>query len=253
MSWYQSEEAAQVRESVEREIVRRRERGELFEPLVAPKSSKKLVQTFWGRAWCRHLESYSDYEHRLPRGRSYLRQGNVYNLAIEAGLVTAVVAGAMIYEVQVRVAPLEAHDWEGLKETCAGRVASLLDLLEGRLDEGLMQAMCGSDAGLFPEPAGIRMSCNCPDWADMCKHIAAVLYGIGVKFDADPALFFRLRGVDPTELLASSAGEVLSAVPQIEPELDGVDLGALFGIDLATEGREGHAEGTGPSKLSDSE
>ncbi len=219
--------------SVQRDLERRRARGEKFVQLAAPAGSSKLVKTFWAKAWCHHLEEHSDYEHRLPRGRSYLRQGNVYNLAIEPGRVTSIVAGSSLYEVEVVIKPLAPAAWAELKAECAGQVASLLDLLSGRLGDGVMRAISDPDRGLFPKPREIRFSCTCPDHADMCKHVAATLYGVGVQLDTKPDLFFVLRSVDPSELLAGASKDALSQAPGTDAALQGEDLSALFGIDLA--------------------
>jgi uncharacterized Zn finger protein len=231
MSWYEYDDGRDRRAALNEALQRRRESGESFEPLQAPRGSAKLVRSFWGQAWCRHLESYQDYESRLPRGRSYLRQGNVYNLAIEPGSVTAQVAGSILYDVRVTIRTLAEADWQHIQGACAGQVGSLLDLLSGKLGDGVLRVVADPDRGLFPRPEEIRFSCNCPDWADLCKHVAAVLYGVAVKFDTDPALFFRLRGVDPGELLLSGAREVLHA--EGDGGLDSEDLSALFGIELA--------------------
>ncbi len=231
MSWYPYDSRLEREEHIETELSRRRQKGEILVPISAPTGNKKLVQTFWGKAWCQNLEKYSDYEYRLPRGRSYLRQGHVYNLAIEPGRVSAIVVGSSFYEVNVTIAPLAASEWQSICEACAGQVGSLLDLLSGHLGAGVLSVISDSENGLFPKPKEIRLSCSCPDWADMCKHVAAVLYGVGVQLDVDPSLFFRLRSVDPSEVLASSAQELLSKA--VGEELAGEDLSALFGIDFA--------------------
>ena len=232
MSWDAYDEARQRRETLNTELERRRKKGEVLEPLVAPRGTAHLVRNFWGKAWCRHLESYQDYESRLPRGRSYLRQGNVYNLTVEPGVVSAQVAGSRLYEVQVTIRALAKPDWKDLQDACAGQVGSLLDLLAGKLGDGVLRVVADPDRGLFPRPGEIRFSCNCPDWADMCKHVAAVLYGVAVKFDNDPALFFRLRGVDPMEIISAGAQTALGSPPAGGSGLDNADLSALFGIDL---------------------
>jgi uncharacterized Zn finger protein len=232
MSWYGYEDAREQKEELRREMERRRLRGEVFEALTVPGTGKKLATTFWGQAWGRHLATYQDYETRLPRGRTYLRQGNVYNLAIEPGVISANVAGSSLYEVAVRITPLAPEVWDGIKRDCAGQVASLLDLLGGRLGDGVLRVITDRERGLFPKPKEIRFSCSCPDHADMCKHVAAVLYGVGVKLDAAPDLFFVLRSLDPSELLAGAADETLSAAEGHDTALAGEDLSALFGIDL---------------------
>jgi uncharacterized Zn finger protein len=231
MAWdyYDAEEQ---KDRVRMQIFKRTKAGERFECLSAPQGSKKLVRTFWGASWCKHLETHSDYEHRLPRGRSYLRQGNVYNLTIDAGRVSAIVAGSQLYKVSVTIQPLAKPAWGELKAKCAGQVASLLDLLSGRLGDGVLRAITDPEEGLFPKSREIRFSCTCPDHADMCKHVAAALYGVGVQLDAKPDLFFVLRSVDPSELLASAANETLAQAQGSDAALQGEDLSALFGIEL---------------------
>jgi len=234
MSWYYYEDAREQKEALRRKLESRKKRGEKFEPLSVPRGSRKLAHTFWGKAWCDHLESHRDYEYRLPRGRNYLRQGNVYNLSIEPGVVCASVAGSSLYEVSVTIQPLSKAAWKSIKDDCAGQVASLLDLLAGKLGDGVLRAVTHEERGLFPKPKEIRLSCSCPDHADMCKHVAAVLYGVGVKLDSDPNLFFVLRSVDPSELLSTAGQETLAQAQGTDAGLSGEDLGALFGIELDT-------------------
>ena len=229
MSWYYYSDAQEVKERIKREIARRQKKGELFKALEAPAGNTKLVKTFWGKAWNDNLESYRDYEYRLPRGRSYLRQGNVYNLAIQPGEVTAVVAGSELYDVSVTIASLAEDHWKRIKKQCEGQVASMLDLLAGKLGDGVMKIITDHASGLFPKPEEIRFSCSCPDHADMCKHVAATLYGVGVKLDTNPDLFFVLRSVDPTELVSITT---LTTPSGADSALEGEDLGALFGIEL---------------------
>jgi uncharacterized Zn finger protein len=232
MSWYDYSDAAEQKAKTQRDLEKRRKRGEKYEAFVAPEG-RKLAVNFWGQAWCRHLETYCGYETRLPRGRSYLRAGHVYNLAVEQGVITAEVTGSSLYEVEVRIAPLKASVWAGIKQTCQGEVASLLDLLGGKLGDHVMQVVVDPKDGLFPGPREIRHQCTCPDAADLCKHQAAVLYAVGVLFDRDPRFFFELRGVDPSELIASSAAVLGTAADQAAGDFGGEDLGALFGIELA--------------------
>lgn len=232
MSWYSYDNGEDQKADVLRKIERRERSGEKFTKVIAPPGSRKLVSTFWGKAWCQHLESHSDYAYRLPRGRSYLRQGHVYNLEIESGVVTAQVAGSDLYEVRVTFERLAASSWQTLKEDCAGGVTSLLDLLAGKLGDGVLRAIVDPARGLFPGPREIKLSCNCPDYADMCKHVAAVLYGVGVRLDTAPELFFVLRQVDPSELLSSAATPTLTGAEGADAALAGEDLSALFGIDL---------------------
>lgn len=233
MSWYHYDDRRETKARVLLDIARRKKAGEEFQALTLSTSGHKIATTFWGKAWCNQLATYRDYENRLPRGRSYLRQGHVYNLAIEPGLVSAIVAGSSLYEVQVRIESLLKPDWSRLKEDCVGQVGSLLDLLGGKLGDGVLRTITDPTRGLFPKSKEMRFSCTCPDWADMCKHVAAVLYGVGAKLDAAPDLFFVLRSVDPSELLSGTAKETLGAMESADAALVGEDLSALFGIELA--------------------
>ncbi|MBS1371651.1 MAG: hypothetical protein HPZ91_17035 [Lentisphaeria bacterium] len=196
---------------------------------LSPVSSagRSVAKSFWGKAWCRNIESYQDYESRLPRGRSYLKNGTVIDLGIEPGKVTALVVGSELYRVSIVIDPVRPERWEELKRKCAGRIDSLVDLIEGRLSEPVIALLCDPGTGLFPAPEEIHMSCDCPDWAGLCKHLAAVLYGIGTKLDADPGLFFVLRGVDQSELFM---GDLSVIAPETGAEFD--DLADTFGIEL---------------------
>lgn len=231
MSW-DYEEAQERKERLQREIAKRQKRGEKFEALPAPAGQKKLSTTFWGQAWCRNLESYQVYESRLPRGRSYLRQGNVYNLEIEPGKLSAVVAGSELYDTSITIKPLPKAQWEQIVESSAGQVGSMLDLLAGKLGDGLMKVLTDPDDGLFPKPKEIRFNCSCPDHADMCKHVSAVLYGVGVLLDTKPELLFTLRGVDQAELLCNASSAAITDLSAGTGDLAGVDLSEVFGIDL---------------------
>lgn len=232
MSWEDQEEIREQKERLRRELERRRENGETLTPFEAPKGTK-LTKNFWGGAWCRHLETYAHHAFRLPRGRTRLRRGDVYNLAVRAGLASAEVAGDRLYEAQVRVEPLPDEIWEELKRKCQGEVGNLLDLLAGKFGDGVMRAVTDPERGLFPRPDEIRPSCDCPDDADLCEHAAAVLYATGVLFDRDPGLLFEWRGVDPSELIRSSTRTLTESVA--ETGMDDAEMSALFGIDLAPE------------------
>ena len=234
MAWHEYYEAAEQKVKLDREIEKRRKRGEKLDAFAAP-AGNKLTQQFWGAAWSRHLETYGGYDARLGRGRSYLRQGKVLNLVVEEGIAAAEVAGSYLYEVEIRVAPLPAKQWQAIKAECAGQVASLLDLLGGKLGDGVMKIITDPDKGLFPKRKEIRHQCTCPDDADLCKHQAAVLYAIAVLFDQDPRVLFEWRGVDPSELIASGATALTNAEAGTGGELAGEDLSALFGIELAEE------------------
>lgn len=233
--WWSYEDVRERKERVRREIAKRVKRGEVFTALDAPQGNKKLTRTFWGKAWCDNLESYQQYEYRLPRGKSYLRQGLVYNLSITPGLITATVAGSELYECEVTIQPLAPKKWQVIVDRCAGQVSSLLDLLGGKLGDGVLEILTDENEGLFPKPKEIRFNCSCPDHADMCKHISAVLYGVGVLLDTQPELFFTLRKVEQGDLLRAAGDSALGSGAAVDQGgLVEADLSALFGIDLAT-------------------
>lgn len=198
-------------------------------------SGRKIADTFWGKAWCDNLEAYSDFSNRLPRGRTYVRNGSVIDLQIERGKITAMVSGSDVYQVTIQIDSLPKKQWAGVKNDCAQSIDSLLDLLAGRFDDGVMKRLTHKEEGLFPKPKEIKFSCSCPDWATMCKHCAAVLYGIGSRLDRSPEMLFTLRGVDHTELIGQAVTvENLdtSLKAKSNNEIDTDELSEMFGIDL---------------------
>ena len=172
---------------------------------------RKIARTFWGQAWCDHLESFSDYENRLPRGRTYVRNGSVCHLDIAKGEINAMVSGSELYSVKVAIKALPRKKWKVVKSRCAGQIGSLLELLQGRLSKNVMSVVTDRNKGLFPLPREISLKCSCPDWAVMCKHVVAVLYGVGARLDDNPEMLFLLRGVDHEELITAEVGVATAA------------------------------------------
>lgn len=201
---------------------------------------RAIARSFWGQAWCDHLERYCDFANRLPRGRTYVRNGSVIDLQIERGRVKALVSGSDIYHITVKIKTLAPTAWKRIQRDCASSIHSLIDLLQGRFDQGVMQRLTQPTGGLFPQPGEIDMECSCPDWAGMCKHVAAVLYGVGVRLDERPALFFTLRQVDESELLNSAtSGAVSRTRRSTAKRIDADKLAAVFGIEIEDEPAEG--------------
>ena len=212
------------------EIRALRERGVEVQPVELKGRARAIAGSFWGRRWCEHLESFSDYANRLPRGRTYVRNGCVCHLAIDTGGVDAMVVGRELYHVVVRIRKLKRPAWKAIRTACAGQIGSVLELLQGRLSDRVMEIVTDRDTGLFPKPGEIKLACDCPDWATMCKHAAAVLYGVGARLDRSPELLFRLRGVDEAELIAADLA--LPGGAATADTLGDDDLGSIFGIDL---------------------
>jgi len=225
---------AERRRSAAREMDKLAKKGHPVSPVVI--EGRAIAKTFWGKAWCDNLERYSDFANRVPRGRTYVRNGSVVDLQVAAGEVTARVSGSHLYTVKVKVAAVPKAQWKAICKDCAGAIDSLVELLQGRFSKGVMERICQPGTGLFPAPAEIEFSCSCPDWASMCKHVAAVLYGIGARLDEHPELLFKLRQVDEKELVAKAARGVplKRKGPAAEKVLDEAGLSALFGIEMAT-------------------
>lgn len=196
--------------------------------------SRTIAHSYWGRAWCDNLESYSDYANRMPRGRTYARNGSIVDLQIAPGHVRAIVSGSEIYEIEIGIDRLDRRVWKALVRECAGRIGSMIELLQGRFSDEVMQILARPKVGLFPSPKQIRLSCSCPDWADMCKHVAAALYGVGARLDAEPEIFFTLRQVDQSELVseASTAKRLRQRKATGKRTVAAGDLESVFGIEL---------------------
>ncbi len=224
---------AEKRRNAEREVTKLKKRGQSIAPVRI--EGRTIAKSFWGQAWCANLERYSDYENRLPRGRSYVRNGSVIDLQIGKGEVAAMVAGSELYKIKVSIAPVVKAHWKSICHDCAGSIDSLVELLQGRLAKGVMERVCREGDGLFPSPGEIKLACSCPDWADMCKHVSAVLYGVGARLDEKPQLLFVLRGVDENELIAAAGQDLpLSrATPGAAKVLNDTDVAALFGLEMA--------------------
>jgi uncharacterized Zn finger protein len=195
---------------------------------------RKIAATFWGKAWCDNLEAYSDYENRLPRGRTYVRNGSVVDLQVSKGNVSARVSGSELYKIDIKIKPLAPSLWKSIQTECAGKIDSLIELLQGKLSSAVMEIVTRRERGLFPTPKEIDLDCSCPDWADLCKHVAASLYGVGARLDQHPELLFVLRGVDPTDLIsrASAAEAVRQTAARGAPAMSESEVADVFGIEL---------------------
>ena len=231
--WRPYVSVAERRRKAMREMEKLRKKGHPVSPVII--EGRTIVKTFWGKAWCENLERYSDYANRLPRGRTYVRNGSVINLQIGPGMVKALVSGSEIYKVAIKIAPVSKARWKSICSDCGGAIDSLVELLQGRFSTAVMERICRQNIGLFPSPKEITLSCSCPDWAEMCKHVAAVLYGIGSRLDQQPELLFRLHEVDERELIAK-AGEglpLINKAPAASKVLKMDDLSDVFGVEMA--------------------
>jgi uncharacterized Zn finger protein len=250
MAWYGNGDwefrpyvsVAQRRANAARELARltTKKNGRKPEPVVLGHRRRQIAATFWGKAWCDNLERYADLANRLPRGRSYIRNGSVVDLSITKGKVEARVAGSQLYTVEIGIAPMARARWRQVVARCTGKIASLVGLLRGELSADVMAVLVDGTHGLFPAPREIEMDCSCPDWAGVCKHIAAVLYGVGTRLDEKPELFFVLRQVDQAELLSSATSGAISRHRAGRGTEGGTRIAAskladVFGIEIVDE------------------
>jgi len=231
--WGRYVPVAERRAKARREMDKLRKKGKNIQPVTI--DGRTIARSFWGKGWCDHLESFSDYANRLPRGRSYVRNGSVCHLDIQPGRIEAIVSGSELYNIVIRIKELKAATWTSIKNTCSGHIGSMLELLQGKLSDQVMAIVTDRHHGLFPQPGEITLDCSCPDWAGMCKHVAAVLYGVGSRLDSQPELLFLLRDVDAQELIAAEMALPDAAASTAGDTLADDQLGAIFGIDLDTE------------------
>jgi hypothetical protein len=249
--WYEWKpyvSVAERRRKAERAMQKLEKKGHSVSPVLI--EGRAIARTFWGKAWCDNLERYSDFSNRLPRGRTYVRNGSVVDLQIAPGNVAAMVSGSELYRVAVKVAAVPKTRWTSICGDCAGAIDSLVELLQGRFSKGVMERICRQKTGLFPAPAEIEFSCSCPDWASMCKHVAAVLYGVGARLDERPELLFKLRKVHEKDLIAKAgSGLPLSrSGPSAEKVLATDGLSELFGLEMGAAEAPGGTKGQARTK-----
>jgi len=239
--WPEYVPVAERRRRAARAMDNLRREGQPVSPVTI--EGRKIATTFWGKAWCDNLESYADFASRIGRGRSYVRNGSVVDLQIASHAVTAIVSGSSLYQIKIDISAVPKGQWSAIRHDCAAGIDSLVELLQGRFSVRVMERICRQADGLFPRPAEIRFACSCPDSASMCKHVAAVLYGVGARLDQQPELLFRLRAVDANDLVAQidTAMPLAKAGPDAGKVLADDDLSALFGLDMdgADDGESG--------------
>ena len=230
--WKRYVPAAARRRAADRTVAKMQRKGQMLSPVAASRGA--IAKSFWGKAWCQNLERYSDYSNRLPRGRTYLRNGSVIDLKIGPGEVTAQVMGSSLYRITVSIRQVAGAHWQAIARDCARSIDTLVELLQGQLSTSVMERITRPGTGLFPSPKEIAFSCSCPDSAAMCKHVAATLYGIGARLDSEPELLFGLRKVDAKELIARAGegGTPVQKLPDAGRILDSSKLADVFGIDF---------------------
>lgn len=227
---------AERRQLAEKAVTQLKKKGKILNPVIV--DGRCIANTFWGKAWCENLETYSDFSNRLPRGRSYVRHGAVIDLQVKGGEISALVNGSSLYSVKVSITILSPKKWKHIIEECSGKIDSLIELLQGKFSKSVMEIITRPEKGLFPHPKEIKLACSCPDGAYMCKHIAAVLYAIGARLDQSPEELFLLRQVNQLDLIAELSATTLTSTKTDSPQsISDADLSELFGIEIEEEPR----------------
>ena len=228
---------AQRRAKAEKKLRQLRKKRPNIKPVII--EGRSLATTWWGKSWNSNLERYADYHNRIERGRSYVRHRAVLDLQMRRGTITALVQGSdtQPYEITIKIDKLNTRNWVTIRQACEGSFDSLGELLAGKFPQSLKDLFFRKGSGLFPAPQEIHFDCSCPDWASMCKHVAAVLYGIGVRLDEKASLFFTLRGINVDDIITQTVAETTQALlskaeRQRDNVLDDADLGDVFGIQL---------------------
>jgi len=229
--------AEEKRAKAQKSIEKLQKKNADLSPVIL--SGKTLAKTWWGKAWNDNLESYSDYSNRIGRGKSYVRSGAVLDLKIAPGKITALVQGsrAKPYKVEIIIEPLSENTWKTITKACEGKIESLQELIDGKFPKTLAELFTVQGKGLFPAPKEISLNCSCPDWANMCKHVAAVLYGVGARLDENPELFFSLRNVNIDQLVSKAIAQNTEALLKKSDKkskrvIENDDISAMFGIDM---------------------
>jgi len=226
---------AKKRENAQKSIEKLKKKNPNISPIII--EGKTIANKWWGKAWNKNLESYADFSNRIGRGRSYVRNGAVLDLKIEKGKMLALVqgSGSKPYSVEISINKLEDKKWQKVIEICNHRIDTMETLLAGKFPKEFDELFSASKNGMFPSPKEIHFSCSCPDSARVCKHIAAVLYGIGARLDEDPILFFKLRDIDFEELLKKSMEDKMQSMlknadKKSKRVIDDTDVFDLFGV-----------------------
>jgi len=227
---------AKKKENAQKSIEKLRKKNPNISPVII--EGKSIVEKWWGKAWNKNLESYADLRNRIGRGRSYVKHGAVLDLQIKKGTIEALVQGSSSrpYSIVIQIDKLDNKKWKSVLEICNHRIDTMETLILGKFPKEFDELFKASKIGLFPSPKEIHFNCSCPDSARVCKHIAAVLYGVGARLDKDPILFFKLRDIDFEELLKKSMESKMQSMLKNADKkstriIDDTDAFDLFGLD----------------------
>ena len=182
---------------------------------IKAKSKKGAIgETWWSKRWIGVLESF-DMGARLGRGRSYARRGQVISIDVQKGVVLSKVQGTRSkpYDIKIQLKPISEDDWEKVTDEMASKAIFAAKLLSSQMPTNIEDAFSKVKISLFPEnEEDLKTDCSCPDWANPCKHIAAVYYLLAERFDEDPFLIFMLRGKTKEEIVDALRKRRVSSV-----------------------------------------
>ena len=231
---YSQLSAEEIKQKAGESAKKEKAKGKTLSPITV--TGRKIVTSWWGRAWCDNLEQYADYSSRLDRGKRYIRSGAVIDLQIQYGKISARVQGTRKtpYKIEIRISPLPEERCQTMIQKCGNKIENLEKLLTGNFPEELKDLFTGTQ-GLFPEPREISFQCSCPDWALMCKHVSAALYGVGARLDQDPLMLFQLRGIEVGRLIdVTLENKVEKMLENVDREssriIESGDVNDLFGV-----------------------
>lgn len=226
---------AKKRENAEKAIKKLRKKNPNISPVIIERNV--IAKKWWGKAWNKNLESYADLSNRIGRGRSYVRHGSVLDLQIQKGRIEALVQGSSSkpYNVSIEIDKLDSEKWKKVIGICNHQIDTMETLIAGEFPKEFDELFKESKNGLFPSSKEIHFKCSCPDSAVVCKHVAAVLYGVGARLDKDPILFFKLRDIDFEELLKKSMEDKMQSMlknadKKSKRVIDDNEVFDLFGI-----------------------
>lgn len=232
--YYEQPNTKELKRNAEESKKKEKKKGNVLEPVVV--QGRNIVKNWWGKAWCNNLEQYADYESRLDRGKRYVRTGAVIDLKIQRGKILARVQGSrkVPYKVEIHISPLSEEKCQSIIRQCGRKIENMEELLNGNFPEEMQELFQGK-GGLFPTPSEISFNCSCPDWALLCKHVAATLYGVGARLDVNPLLFFELRGIDIGHFIDVTIANRVESMLANEGKpsnriMEDEDLTALFGV-----------------------
>ena len=224
-----------LKKNTDESIKKQQKKGKELHPIFI--KGRAITKTWWGNAWCENLEKYADYGSRLDRGKRYVRTGTVVDLQIRKGKIEAKVQGRRKtpYKVEIRISPLNQEHCQQIIDRCSEKIENMEELLSGNFPIAMKEVFT-SEGGLFPKSSEISFNCSCPDWALMCKHVAAALYGVGVRLDENPALFFELRGINMEKFIDVAVENRVESMlenakkPSKRIMDDSVDINSLLGV-----------------------